>query len=217
MSTVLAPTDTVKTMADLLQKLGDIAPERILVQPPPGTATEHNVLVALEAPHKRICELIDGVLVEKAMGYRESMLAIYLARVLDIFIELHDLGVLTGEAGLIRLWPGRVRIPDLAFVGWHQFPDRKIPEDQIPSLVPDLAIEILSPSNTPGEMLLKREDYFKIGTQLVWEINPRSRTVAVFTTAKTPDAILHEMDSLDGSSVLPGFTLALRDLFARIK
>jgi Uma2 family endonuclease len=81
--------------------------------------------------------------------------------------------------------------------------------------VPDLAVEILSPSNTADEIQRKRGEYFNRGTQLVWIIDPRARTAEVFT-APAASTLLHEADTLDGGVVLPGFTLPLRDLFAEL-
>jgi Uma2 family endonuclease len=216
MSVTLAPPSPLETVADLLEHLGDIPPDRICIQPPLGTATESDVLVALESPRKRICELIDGVLVEKAMGYEESALAIYLSALLHAFVRSRNLGLVTGPDGTIRLWPGRVRIPDIAFYSWDRFPDRRMPKAPIPLVAPDLAIEVLSVGNTPKEMLLKRQDYFAAGGCLVWEINPRERTVGVYSSAEAPSAVLTEADVLDGSPALPGFTLALRNLFAEL-
>ncbi|HEV8062989.1 MAG TPA: Uma2 family endonuclease [Gemmataceae bacterium] len=216
MSASLVTPPPIETMADLLEHLGDIGPERVCMRPLPGTATEDDVLAALESPRKRICELIDGVLVEKAMGYSESILAAYLIIQLNAFVRPRKLGLVTGEGGTLRLWPGRVRIPDVAFVAWDRFPDRRVPKQPIPTLAPDLAIEVLSVSNTPAEMSRKRQDYFAKGTHLVWEIDPRTRTASVYTAPEPPIAILTEADVLDGSPVLPGFTLALRDLFAEL-
>jgi Uma2 family endonuclease len=216
MSATLTELAPMETMADLLERLGDIGPERIYMRPPPGMATEADVLVALAAPRKRICELIDGVLVEKSMGYSESVLANYLSFVITGFVLQRDLGLVSGPDGTIRLWPGRVRIPDIAFVSWARLPERRLPKQPIPTLAPDLAIEVLSESNTPGEMLRKRQDYFAMGVRLVWEIDPRVRTASVYTSPEPPAAILTEADALDGSPVLPGFTLALRDLFGRL-
>src|SRR5579871_6120328 len=99
MTASLAPPAPIETVADLLQRLGDIGPDRICMQPPPGTATEKDVLAALEAPRKRICELIDGVLVEKAMGYSESFLATYLIVLLDGFVRPRNLGLVTAPDG----------------------------------------------------------------------------------------------------------------------
>jgi Uma2 family endonuclease len=77
-------------------------------------------------------------------------------------------------------------------------------------------VEVLSESNTPGEMRLKREDYFRAGTRLVWEIDPRQRAVAVFTQVAPAATILAATDTLTGDPVLPGFTLPLTDLFGTL-
>jgi Uma2 family endonuclease len=207
------PADNV---AELLERLGNVPPERVRMRPPPGTATEADVLAALEAPRKRLCELLDGVLVEKAMGYKESVLASFLVEALNAFVRRGNLGLVTSPDGTVRLWAGRVRIPDVAFFSWDRMPGRRRPPDTVPTLAPDLAVEILSPSNTPTEMLLKRQDYFTAGVRLVWEADPEARTVAVYTRPDAPDAVRGEADSLDGGVVLPGFALPLRDLFGEL-
>lgn len=204
-----------ETVADLLEMLGHIPPERIRLRPPPGQATEADALAAMEKPRKRLCELIDGVLVEKPMGYRESLLASWLIILLDGFVRPRQLGLVTAPDGTVRLWAGRLRSPDVAFTSWDRIPERRVPEEAIPALAPDLAAEILSVSNTPGEMEKKREDYFRAGVRLVWEIDPETRTVSVYTAADQV-TMLHESDTLDGGAVLPGFTLALRELFAEL-
>ena len=206
----------LETFAELLEKLGDISPERILIHPPPGTATEDDVIVALEGPRKRICELIDGVLVEKAMGYAESVLASLLIEWMNAWIRPRNLGLVSSPDGTVRLWPGRVRIPDIAFVSWDRFPNRKRSPQPIPTLVPNLAVEILSVSNTKREMRLKREDYFRMGVGVAWEIDPEARTVTVYTAVEKPDAILTEADTLTVESILPGFSISLRDFFAEL-
>jgi Uma2 family endonuclease len=203
-------------LADLLERLGSVPLQRIRSRPPPGTATEADVLAFLEAPRKRICELIDGVLVEKAIGFREPRLAVVIARLLDIFVVAGNLGVVVGPDGMIRLWPGRMRAPDVAFFSWDRLPGRCLPSEPIPTIVPNLAIEVLSQSNTFAEMLLKRLDYFSTGVQLCWEIDPDDRTVSVYTAADAPANVLTEADQLDGGVVLPGFTLPLRELFAEL-
>ncbi len=222
MSTVLAPPDlasseTIETAADLLHKLGDIGPDRVLIRPLPGTATEADVVTVLESPRKRICELIDGVLVEKTVGLDESFLAAFLIIELGIFVKSRKLGRIAGADGTIKMWPGRVRIPDVAFFSQERLSRRQIPSEPIPVMAPDLAIEVLSAGNTKAEMLLKREDYFSVGVRLVWEVDPRTRTVSVYTSPQTPLSILTEADSLDGGQVLPGFTLPLRELFAEFE
>src|SRR5207302_308329 len=82
------------------------------------------------------------------------------------------------------------------------------PDEPIPELAPDLAVEVLSESNTRAEMDRKRQEYFRAGTRLVWEVDPRTRTVAVYNSADNP-VTLRAADVLDGGSVVPGFSLPL--------
>jgi Uma2 family endonuclease len=202
------------TVRDLIQQLGDIPPERIRMNPPPGQATEADVLKAMER-EKRFFELVDGVLVEKAVGYEASFLAIALGAFLRAFVNPRNLGVVSGADAMLRLFPGLIRGPDVAYASWDRFPDRRIPKDPIPTLVPDLAIEVLSKSNTAKEMKRKRGEYFSQGVSLIWEIDPRKRTATVYR----PDGskiVLSESDLLDGGDVLPGFTLELSELFAEL-
>ena len=103
------------TLADVLQQLGGISPRRIRFRPAPGTATKEDV-IKIRDRERRLFKLIDGVLVEKVMGYWESVLAIELARLLGNFVKRRKLGTLAGEAGMLRLSPGLVRIPDLSFI-----------------------------------------------------------------------------------------------------
>jgi Uma2 family endonuclease len=159
--------------------------------------------------------LVDGVLVEKAVGFRESFLAIALSAILWSFVKPRRLGVVTGEAGMVRLASGLVRIPDVAFVSWERLPGRRIPSEPIPGLAPDLAVEVLSPENTPGEMARKRQEYFAAGVQLGWIVDPVARMVAVYT-APEQCSVWQEDQILPGDPVLPGFTLPLRELFAEL-
>ncbi len=200
------------TLADLLHDLGDISPDRVRARPAPGTATEQNVL-DINAHEDRLFELVDGVLVEKPIGFRESLVAVFLIRILDQFVQGKNLGVVSGPDGFMRLRPGLVRGPDVAFVSWARLPEQRIPDAPIPGLVPDLAVEVLSESNTIREMERKLREYFGQGVRLVWMVDPVSRSVTVFTSVA--DSItLNEPDTLDGGDVLPGFSLAIRQIFA---
>lgn len=207
------PPPSQRTLADLLSDLGDIDPSRICYPPAVGMATEQDLL-AMHAQQDRICELVDGILVEKPMGLPESLLAAAIISFLRAFVKPRKLGFITGESGPMRLFPGLVRIPDVAFISWTRAGGR-VPREQVPSLAPDLAIEVLSPSNTRGEMARKLRENFSAGVRLVWIFDPPSRTVAVYTT---PDQFttLGENDVLDGGDVLPGFTLPLAELFAEV-
>ena len=214
MTTSLPPPPQIVTIADLLRRLGELPADRVRFYPIPGTATVGDV-VEVERREKRLCELVDGVLVEKPAGLPESVLAVELASRLRDFVKPRKLGIVTGEGGMVRLFGDLVRIPDVAFVSWDRLPGRRVPTDPVPQLAPDLAAEILSPSNTPAEMARKRAEYFTAGVRLVWSIDPGRRTVSVYTGPEAP-AVLTESDTLDGGTVLPGFQLPLRDLFAEL-
>lgn len=204
--------DRFVNLADVLERVGDVPPNRVRMQPPPGRATEADVVRILDRENIP-CELIEGTLVEKAMGAPEGNLGMELGWRLGAFVAKADLGLLLGADGTLRLMPGLVRIPDLSFISWKTLPSKVLPPEPIPDLVPDLCVEVLSPSNTKKEMALKLKDYFVAGVQVVWLIDPATRSVRVF---HSPDAAvtLAETDTLDGGEVLPGFTLALGELFA---
>ena len=106
MSTAVIDTIESPTVADLLEKLGSVPANRVRLRPPPGQATERDVL-QIHAQTKRLCELIDGVLVEKPMGLRRSFLAMYIGHLLWVFVMPRRLGIITGEAGMMRLESGR--------------------------------------------------------------------------------------------------------------
>ncbi len=205
------PTDAPETIADLLERLGGVPADRVRLRPPPGQATEQDVLAAHDRDH-RLCELVDGALVEKAMGFRESNLAVWLGHLLYAFIAEHNLGELTGPDGPLRLMPGLVRMPDVGFIRRGRMPAG---QERIPDLFPDLAVEILSKSNTAGEIGRKLKEYFLAGTTLVWLVDPRTRQV-VAHTAPDRSQTLTESDALDGGSVLPGLLLPVRRVFERL-
>jgi Uma2 family endonuclease len=211
MATATTPA-RIETIAELLQQLGGISPRRVRLRPWPGTATEKD-LIRLNDRSGRLYELVEGVLVEKAVGFQESMLTCDLIEFLRGFVRERKLGIMTGPDGGMRLMPRVVRLPDIAFISWERLPNRQIPDDPVPDLVPDLAIEILSKGNTRKEMRRKRREYFRVGVRLVWEIDLKKRTVVVFTT---PDesVVLTEKDTLDGGDVLPGLKLPVRQVFA---
>jgi len=188
--------------------------DRIVTRPAPGMATEEDA-VEQNDRFKRRCELVDGILVEKVMGSYESVLAVEIAALIRNYVKPRRLGVVLGEAGLLRLAPGLIRIPDVAFVSAEKFPGGRFPRASAWPLAPDLAIEVLSPGNTAKEMTEKLHDYFTAGVRLVWYVNPQKRQVEVFTSAETSCVVAHDQ-MLDGGEVLPGFELDLRELFAEL-
>jgi Uma2 family endonuclease len=204
---------TFATAAEMHERLGRIPLERIRVVPPAGLATEEDLLRVLDS-EDRICELVDGVLVEKTMGYYESMLAVSLIVVLGRFVQENDLGIVLGEAGTLRILRDQIRVPDVAFLSWGRFPGRILPAEPVPAIAPDLAVEILSEGNTKAEMERKLDDYFAAGVKLVWFIESASQSATIYEDRNRPRRISLN-DSLTGGSVLPGFELPLQQLFEK--
>jgi Uma2 family endonuclease len=212
MSAVAAPPE-MRTFADVLERLGDVPPHRVRLRPQPGTATDRDVIRECAAGTGPLCELVDGVLVEKTMGFYESRLAVALIFFVETYLTDHDLGIVLGEAGMVRI-VGQVRMPDVSFLSWDHFPGRILPPGAILDRVPDFVVEVISPDNTEGEMERKRREFFGGGGRLFWQVYPDKRRVRVYTTVT--DFVEHgEDDTLDGGAVLPGFQLSIRTWFDR--
>src|SRR5260370_38969695 len=110
----------------------------------------------------------------------------------------------------MRLRPRRVRLPDVSFVSWERFPNRRLPAERVPALVPDLAVEVISEGNTEEEMEAKLNEYFVTGVRLVWYLYPKPRTVRVYTRP-ADGRVLEGEETLEGEPVLPGLRLLVRD------
>ena len=184
----------------LIDQLGGIDPARVRLHPPPGTATERDVLRAESPNHqKALCELIDGTLVEKAMGFRESSLTMWIGHLILEFVEPRNLGIVAGADGSVRLAPRNVRIPDVSFVSYERLPDPDAADVAIADFAPDLAVEVLIPAITRREMARKRRDYFAAVTLLVWEIDPKREVVDVYTAPESAKR-LTKTDTLTGGT-----------------
>ncbi|HLQ45131.1 MAG TPA: Uma2 family endonuclease [Planctomycetaceae bacterium] len=202
------------TLADVQERLGGIPVSRIHLHPQPGTATIRD-LERLDGKTLGTCELIDGVIVEKQMGWYESLVASVLIQILGQHVHIHRLGIVLGSDGVLRLFPQQARAPDVCFVSkrrLHQYkPSRSKP---IPVLIPDLAVEVLSKSKTPKEIELKLNQYFTSGVRLAWVIDPKHRSAVIHSSLTRRSTI--ELDGvLDGGKVVPGFRITLRELFDR--
>jgi Uma2 family endonuclease len=216
MATATTKRPKFDNFAKLLHQLGDVPLERIRMEAAPGAATEKDVLAVRAGPERRLCELVDGVLVEKAMGVRESMLAVFLAHLIHDYLQEDPRGIVLGADGMIRTFPGQVRIPDLSFISWERLPSEEVPDEGISSIVPNLAVEVLSPGNTKAEIDRKLRDYFVAGVELAWVIDPKTQTAKSYTTPEDVQRI-GKTGSLEGGSVLPDFRLPLKQLFASLQ
>jgi Uma2 family endonuclease len=194
--------------AEWLMALGGIPLDRVIFDPWPGTATEADLLRLVERD-KRLCELIDGTLVEKAMGYWEGVIAATVSRILGNYVNPRGLGQVSGADSTMRMRSGRVRLPDVGFTATERLPANL---QAIPSLSPDLAVEVLSPGNTSAEIDQKLVEYFESGTRLAWVIDPLKRSIAVYVKPGVPQ-VYEESQVLPGDPVLPGFVLSVAEVF----
>lgn len=204
----------MRTLAELLAPLGGVRLDRIRANPAPGRATLNDV-IEIQDREGVLCELVAGVLVEKPVGYSESLLAAVIVELLNAFVRSRNLGHVTGEAGTMELMPDLVRIPDVAFTSWDRLPGGERPKERVPRVVPNLAIEVLSENNTPAEMSAKRREYFEAGVNLVWEIDPERRTAIAYRSLTEFDVVGAD-GRLGGGTVLPGFELSLAEVFAEL-
>jgi Uma2 family endonuclease len=177
------------------------------------TPEQSEALTSLNEP-EALYEVISGRIVEKAVGVYECWLAAVVFRALGPYLKANPLGRAAQEM-IFDLRPAVdcERRPDVAFVSFERWArDRRIPQTRSWAVVPDLAVEIVNPSNTADEVAEKLEEYFKVGVRLVWVVYPRQLKVYAYSSP-TELRVLALGDELDGGDVLPGFHLALSSLF----
>ncbi|MEQ1693651.1 MAG: Uma2 family endonuclease [Gemmatimonas sp.] len=176
-------------------------------------------LVAYDARGKRT-ELVRGrMMVREPAGYLHGSIAARVLARISVFLEAdqsarsaaHPLGdVLAAETGFtLQRSPDTVRAPDVAFVAWDR---RPISTVGFAELAPDLAVEVLSPGDRPGEVLTKVADWLLAGSTLVWVIDADRRRVRVYR-ADGSASILSEGMAISGEETLPGFNLSVDVLF----
>jgi len=133
-------------------------------------------------------------------------------RRLGTFVESNKLGeVLCGDVGF-KLGDYTVRAPDVAFLIRDRLQRTPFPKDGFYDGAPDLAVEVLSPGDSAGEVLRKAGRFIEAGTRLVWIVDPRRRTVTI-CRSNGPFAIVGPEGNLDGEDVLPGFSCLVSELF----
>ena len=159
-------------------------------------------------------ELAAGHLVSEPLpGARHGRVIVRIARALQTFAEREQLGEVVADTGFILARdPDTVRGPDVAFVARSRYDAAGDPPTAF-SGAPDLAVEVVSPSNRPADMHSKVADYLAAGTRLVWIVDPdpERRTITTYETLLAP-RILRADDEIDGADVLPGFRARVGDL-----
>ena len=127
----IAPAE-IRTLGDLLRRLGGIPLDRIRFDPPPGSAMEED-LIAIQGRKEGLFELVNGCIVEKAMGCREATVTSLLIASVGGYLRGNDLGFGVGPNCLFRVGGGVVRSPSLAFIAWDKLPRRRVPRRRSPT------------------------------------------------------------------------------------
>ena len=159
-------------------------------------------------------ELIRGVLHETmSTGEEHGIVVSKLVIRLGIFVEPRRLGtIVASDSGvLLEHSPDTVREPDVAYTSFERRGSGPRSRGYAEA-VPDLVVEVVSPSDKEREVLQKAEMWLSFGVRLVWEVRPESRTVDVHRVGE-PIVTLDDTQSLDGLDVLPGFSCPLTDIF----
>lgn len=166
---------------------------------------------------KRGCELVRGRIIKyMPTVITHGIVATQIGQALSNFVKANKLGiVLAAETGFyIFQSPDTVRAPDASFVGNEKLAKHGITEKFFPD-APDLAVEVVSPSDRKKDIEEKIKDYLSAGVQIVWIVYPQNRIVAVYRQNNIV-SILRDNDELDGESVLPDFRLSLTELFGNL-
>jgi len=160
-------------------------------------------------------ELQAGSLLSEPRPFpRHAQIQVRVARALAEFVERHDLGVVLTDCGfLLSRNPDTVRGPGVAFVRRERYDPERAEREFFPG-APDLAVEILSPSNRPGDVHAKVADYLAAGSLLVWVLDPSRAGVEIYRSLLAPRRV-GEDGVLDGEDVLPGLSVAVSVLLAR--
>lgn len=162
-------------------------------------------------------EIVNGELID--MGNRSAKHG-YVCSVLMIllggYVRLQKLGAMFDSSTAFKMKSGNKRSPDISFVAKERLQGLDDIPDGFLEGAPDLAVEILSPSNTVEEIHNKLVEYFENGARLVWVINPKEKYVLVYRSSQEPDRLLKSIDSLDGEEIVPEFTLPIAELFQKL-
>jgi Uma2 family endonuclease len=179
------------------------------------TVAEFEQFIQQPENRDRAFELISGIPVEMPPSSRKNtILGARMISLIGPFVEEHDLGYMSGADGGYQLGLHDTRQPDAAFIRKARVTDLEgIAFDG----APDLAIEVISPSESPRDVLDKTKAYLKAGGQQVWNLYPSAQVVDVCSLAANgEDLLIKTVDihgTLDGGDLLPGFTLSVRRIF----
>ncbi|ODS30021.1 MAG: hypothetical protein SCARUB_04876 [Candidatus Scalindua rubra] len=160
-------------------------------------------------------ELVKGKLKMNPAGFEHESIGLRLGGALERFVRENKLGIVCGSSAGYWMKSGNFRSPDVSFVGKDRLKGfKRLPKGFLKG-APNLAVEILSPSDTVEELHEKVVEYFDNGSQLVWVVNPEEQIVLVYHSQQ-PEKLLRKGDNLDGENIVSGFSLPVSDLFTEL-
>jgi Uma2 family endonuclease len=173
-------------------------------------------IAALPENEDKQLELIDGEILEMAPSRPiNSVVAMRIGSALFIFVDANDLGFVTGADGGFALAPRTVFIPDVGFISKARMPELV---GSVFPIAPDLAVEVVSPSERDRQVWNKVRRYLQAGTKIVWAVYPDEKVVDVHRPTEDGGVVTHTLgidDTLDGEDVLLGFKLPIKNIFPK--
>ncbi len=160
-------------------------------------------------------EVVKGILTMSPAGFAHEFIGVRLIFALENFVRLHKLGVVLGSSLGCWMENRDFLSPDVSFIAKERLKGQKHPTEKFFDGAPDLAVEVLSPSERVKRLHDKFVDYFANGCRLVWVINPKEKVVLVYHSPQAYQ-LLREGDVISGETVVPGFTLPVSELFAEL-
>ncbi len=179
------------------------------------TIADLKTIAALPENANKSFELLRGVIYAVPTGTPlHAWIIMTLGRLIANFVAEFDLGYVFADSVQYDLPNGDSFIPDVSFVSKQRYPT--LPDRF--EAAPDLAVEVASPSNSERGLLDKVESYLESGTHRVWVLYPEARLIDVFRLTPDGSLLKHKYTlsgMIDGDDILPGFTLAVREVFPK--
>ncbi|OCQ95974.1 hypothetical protein BCD67_23065 [Oscillatoriales cyanobacterium USR001] len=162
-------------------------------------------------------EIVNGELIDMGnSGAKHGYVCSILMILLGGYVRLQKLGAMFDSSTAFKMKSGNKRSPDISFMAKDRLQGLDDLPDGFLEGAPDLAVEILSPSNTLEEIDQKIREYFENGSRLVWVINPKQKYILVYRNGQEPERLVKSNDSLEGEEIVPGFNLSVAELFQKL-
>lgn len=192
----------------------------VMLDNPPSPAVRKRVTAAelLAMPNAKDFELVNGELVERNMGWESECVGMNISALLWNYCREHGCGWVNGSSAGYQCYeevfpddPERVRKPDVSYLA----AERITADAELTGhcdLVPDLAVEVISPNDRYHDVEEKVDEYLRVGVRLVWVVDPKKKTIRIHRANGTIQD-LRMTDELSGEEVIPGFRCLVGEIF----